>query len=277
MALYLGVDGGGTGCRAVIADAAGRVLGHGQAGPANIASDMTSAHQSILQATEAALIQAFGHARDIAGLQAGLGLAGANAADRATELALSLPFARSRIETDAVTAARGALGAADGIVAALGTGSVFAVQTDGVVRSFGGWGLTLGDEGSGAHIGRQALAMALRAVDGTVSDTALLQDLRRRHGDAAAIVRFAVTATAGDFAALAPGITASDDPAARTIMAHAEGDVRAMLTHLRALTPLPVTFIGGLGAIYAARLADIPQRAALGTALDGALHLARGA
>ena len=34
MPLFLGIDGGGTGCRAVVADATGRVLGTGAAGPA---------------------------------------------------------------------------------------------------------------------------------------------------------------------------------------------------------------------------------------------------
>ena len=36
MSLFLGIDGGGTGCRAVLADAQGRQLGLGAAGPANI-------------------------------------------------------------------------------------------------------------------------------------------------------------------------------------------------------------------------------------------------
>jgi len=64
-------------------------------------------------------------------------------------LRAALPFARIRIETDAVAAAKGALRDEDGIVAALGTGSVFAAQRGGEVRQIGGWGLVLGDEGSG--------------------------------------------------------------------------------------------------------------------------------
>ena len=39
MALFLGIDGGGTGCRAAVADASGRILGTGVAGPANLTSD----------------------------------------------------------------------------------------------------------------------------------------------------------------------------------------------------------------------------------------------
>ena len=39
MSLLLGLDGGGTGCRAVLTDAAGAVLGRAEGGPANIMSD----------------------------------------------------------------------------------------------------------------------------------------------------------------------------------------------------------------------------------------------
>lgn len=277
MVLFLGVDGGGTGCRAVVADATGLILGHGEAGPANIASDIGQARDAIVQAAKSALHHAFGHTEDLPRLCAGLGLAGANAAGLAGQLALALPFAHVRIETDAVTAVQGALGKTDGIVAALGTGSVFAMQTKGAIRSFGGWGLALGDEGSGAWIGREALALALRAVDGYVSDTALLINLRALHGGPSGVVRFATAAKPVDFAALAPQVLTSEDPGAGIIMAQAEADVRSMLVHLRAMADLPVTFIGGLGPHYAARLSDLPQRPAIGNALDGALMLARGA
>ncbi len=277
MHLYLGIDGGGTACRAAVADQAGVILGRSEAGPANIASNPDAARDSILKAAQAALHSAFGHTRDMTRLHAGLGLAGANAAGAAGQLRLALPFARVRIETDAMTALRGALGPADGIVAALGTGSVFAVRYGGQIRQFGGWGLMLGDEASGAWIGRAALQVALRAQDGLTPDTAFLQDLRDRHGGAAGIVRFATVATPSAFATLAPEVAASDDPAAHDIMLRAVGEIRIVLDHLRRGTNLPVTFIGGLGPVYAQLLPDIPQREAVGTALDGALSLAREA
>ena len=43
MTLFLAVDGGGTGCRAALADAQGRILGQGAAGPANISIETESA------------------------------------------------------------------------------------------------------------------------------------------------------------------------------------------------------------------------------------------
>lgn len=280
MTLFLGIDGGGTGCRAALADGRGRVLGRGQGGPANIASDPDAARDSILTAAKLALADArsgAGVQADLPDLVAGLGLAGANAAGASGRLRLALPFRRVRIETDAVAAAKGALGAEDGIVAAMGTGSVYAVQRGGVIRCHGGWGLVLGDEGSGAHLGRAALSRALLAVDGFVPMTPFLQRLIDDHGGPGAVVTFAQTARAADFARLAPAILASDDPAAQLLWTQEVAQVAAVLTRLQADAPLPVTFIGGLGSSYAAALPDIAQREAKGSALDGALLLAQEA
>lgn len=278
MALFLGIDGGGTGCRAAVADPAGQILGHGYGGPANIASDPDTARTSILAATQQALAAALGvleAERALPHLVAGLGLAGANAAGAAGRLRLALPFARLRIETDAVAAAKGALAEDDGIVAAMGTGSVFAVQQKGTIRCFGGWGMVLGDEGSGAWLGRAMLSLAMRAVDGFVPMTPLLQQLLDEHGGTAGVISFAQTARATDFARLAPRIVQSSDPSAKDLWRKSTLTVAQTLLHLNERAQLPVTFIGGLGPSYAAALSQFPQAKAKGTALDGALLLAR--
>lgn len=278
MALFLGIDGGGTGCRAAVADASGRILGEGQAGPANLTSDPAGTRANILAATRAALGRAVGADAvelELPRLVAGLGLAGANTAGG---LRLDLPFARMRLETDAVTAVKGALWGGDGIVAAIGTGSVFASQRNGTIRQAGGWGLVLGDEGSGAWLGRALLARALRAVDGFVPLTPLLAEVIADHGDPAGIVAFARDARPADLAALAPRILGSSDPAAVVLLDQALADVGAAIERLQGEAPVPVVFLGGLGPVCARALADRWDiRAPLGTALDGALILAREA
>lgn len=270
MNLFLGIDGGGTGCRAVLADASGHVLGRGEAGPANIASDFPGALDNILAATRLAC-----GAHDLTTISAGLGLAGANAADVSERLAQALPFARIAIETDAITAVRGALGATDGIVAAIGTGSVFAAQRGGKVRQIGGWGLVMGDEGSGAWIGRAVLSAALRAVDGFHPMTPLLETLIDSHGGPSGVVSFSLTAKPGDFARLAPQVLDSPDPAASTVLDKARADVSAAITLLQGADHLPVVFLGGLGPTYAAQTTRWTVTPAKGSALDGALSLAR--
>ena len=289
MGFYLGIDGGGTSCRAAVADASGRVLGTGQAGPANIASDLAGARDNILAATRDAL--AVAGLKGFEALSAGMGLAGANAAGMAEALRRALPFARIRVETDGIAAVKGALGARDGIVCAVGTGSVFAAQVGGHIRQIGGWGLVLGDEGSGAWLGRALLREALRAAEGFRESSPLLTGVLAEHGGVEGVIAFSLAARPVDFAALAPRfvgtddpaalaprIVGSDDPAARALIAAAVEDVAQSVAVLQRDPPLAITCIGGLGALYADRLADrwtiVPPQ---GSALDGALLLAREA
>lgn len=273
MDLFLGVDGGGTGCRAAICDAAGRVLGRGEAGPANISVNVQNAAENIRQAIGSAMAQA-----DVPGVFAGavLGLAGANVAGAADRVAALLPYTGLRIVSDAVIAARGALGPGDGLMALIGTGSVFARQLGGQVRLFGGRGFLMGDEGSGAVLGRRLLAQALRADDGFCPMTPLLAAVLARHGGADGLLSFALTAQPADFATYAPQVMAGDDPAATEILRDEAAAVAAILDALQGGAGLPVVFTGGLGPGYAAALAGRwPIAAPLGTALDGALAMAR--
>lgn len=277
MPFLLGVDGGGTGCRAAVADATGRVLGSATAGPANILSDPEGARANILAAVETALA---GTGIDIGALHAVLGLAGANVPAAAARMTAALPFASTRITSDAVTASRGALGLADGVVATLGTGSVFSAQRGGQVTVIGGWGLVLGDEGSGGWLGRALMSRALLAVDGMVDMTPLLAEVLDEAGGGPALVEAARAARPVDFARLAPRITAAHDPAAAAVLAEGDAWVCRFIDHLAGAEALPVTFLGGLGAVYAARLARRYGgriRPALGTGLEGALALAREA
>jgi glucosamine kinase len=279
MALYLGVDGGGSGCRAAVADGAGRVLGRGEAASANIWTDPEGARGNIIAAARAAL-DAAGRG-DLGELNAVLGLAGANVPQAAARLVARLPFARARIESDALVALKGALGDDDGITAALGTGSVFGVQRSGEVRMIGGWGFQLGDQGSGARMGRALLEAALLAHDGLADMAPVLRAVLAEHGGPAALVAFGQTASPADFARLAPRIVAAAaaaDPAAAAILDAAEADVTRAIDRLMADGPVPLCFLGGLGRMFAARLAGRYAgliREPRGTGLDGALLLAR--
>ena len=281
MAYHLGIDGGGSGCRAVLADAAGQVIGHGAAGPANIASDPDGALCNILAAAAGAMADAGVGRAATSGIVACLGLAGANAAGAAERLRAGLPFLRARIVSDAVTACVGALGDADGVVAAIGTGSVFAMRLRGEIRQIGGKGLILGDEGSGAWLGRALLSHALRAADGhsVPGMTPLLSAVLADMGGEDGIVGWAARATPSDFAALMPRlVTGQADPAARHILVEGSDHVTRALGLLLADHPAhsrEAVFLGGLGPLYAGLLAPgwgaLPPK---GTALDGALILA---
>jgi glucosamine kinase len=95
-------------------------------------------------------------------------------------------------------------------------------------------------------------------------------------GGVAGVVRFAAAARPADFAALAPRLTSSADAAAVVVMKAATAQVRAAVDVLQpAGALLPVVFLGGLGPLYAARLAGRwPRAEPLGDGLAGALWLA---
>lgn len=272
MTVYLGIDGGGSTCRARAQDQAGRILAEASAGPANIASDLEGALASVRQAALSVL-------GDLPWSQvhACLGLAGANDTAAAEKARARLGFGRLLLVTDGHVSVRGALGQGDGVVAAIGTGSVFASQRGGVQREVGGKGLILGDEGSGAWLGRALLAAALRALDGFQPETPLLARILSSFGGQAGVIAFAATARPADFAALSPEVTESNDPAAQAILARACADVREAVALLQGHDRLPVVCLGGLAPAYAPDLArHWPLTAPLGTALDGAMALARG-
>lgn len=273
MAFFLGIDGGGTGCRAVLGDANGRVIGQGVGGPANINTDTEGAAQNILAATSIALSESDAEPHQ---LIATLGLAGGAMRTAASRLEELLPFARVQIVNDAITAARGALGPDDGILVAIGTGSVFAIQRDGKIRQAGGRGFLMGDEGSGAVLGRSLLAEAMRAADGFAPQSPLLAQILDEFGGVEGIIAFGNRARPAEFAVLAPRIVTSDDPAALAIMQGAIHQIHYNINVLQHGRNLPVCFVGGLGPAYAAHLDGLwPIRPARGSALDGALLMAR--
>ena len=92
MAFLIGVDGGGTSCRAVIAARDGTRLGEGLAGSANIMTDLNTARDNILQAAGLAARQAGLPESWMSESAAVLGLAGANIGNNSSRIVSLLPF-----------------------------------------------------------------------------------------------------------------------------------------------------------------------------------------
>lgn len=272
---FLGIDGGGTGCRAALTDAAGKVLARAEGGPANIHTHPEVALSSITQ-----VVQRLTADIPAAAITAALGLAGANVPKAVERLRPALPFARHVVVNDGITATYGALGDADGILAAIGTGSIFAVRQGASITLYGGKGFLLGDQGAGAPLGRALLARALYADEGFAPSSPLLVEVMAEMGGSDGIMGFASTAAPADYAALSPRIlkaAADGDPAATDLLDAAAAEVEAILHVLQTKAGmLQVTFLGGLGPYYAGRLSNAFQISPpKGTGLDGALMLAR--
>jgi glucosamine kinase len=279
----LGVDGGGTQCRARLADRAGTILGQGVAGPANVRLGLETSLAAVLGAARQCIAEAgFGEAA-WARTTACLALAGATEPrELAAAQAHPLPFRHSMITTDAHAACAGAHRERDGGVVIVGTGSIGWAIVDGRQYRVGGWGLPLGDEGSGAWLGREAMRRVLRAYDGRAVWTPLLTRLFEAFdADPHAIVRWAATARPGDFGALAPIVVehAAPDDAAATLLIHeAAQHIAALATRLVGLGADRLALSGGLARALEPWLppemrADLVPPA--GDALSGALQLAQ--
>lgn len=179
----LGVDGGASGTRCVIAHASGDLLGKGTGGPSNpITVGVEMAADAIKDAVNGAIescgVGRFGVAC--------MGIAGAMRPPvlGALRSRLStLDVERLEITSDAVIALAGATGCRPGVVVIAGTGSVaYGESEGGETARAGGWGWRLGDEGSGNYIGSRALIAAVRSYDGRGPPTILAKKVRTAFG-----------------------------------------------------------------------------------------------
>jgi glucosamine kinase len=179
----LGVDGGASGTRCVIAHASGELLGRGTGGPSNpITVGVDAAADAIKEAVNKAVkscgVGRFGVAC--------MGIAGAMRPPvlGALRSRLStLDVERLEMISDAVIALAGAAGCRPGVVVIAGTGSVaYGESEGGETAKAGGWGWRLGDEGSGSYIGNRALIAAVRSHDGRGPHTILAEKVRTALG-----------------------------------------------------------------------------------------------
>lgn len=179
----VGIDGGGSTVRVVVATLALDVIGQSEGGAANPSAIGREAAAATIQATLRAALDAAGVLPDRVA-SVGIGVAGAAASHSAAWLrevvsavtsgALIVPSADYEI------ALVGALGRRRGVLVLAGTGSLaYGVNARGRSALAGGWGYLLGDEGSGYWLGLEGLRAVVRASDGRGPVTALTSLLLR--------------------------------------------------------------------------------------------------
>ncbi len=282
MALYLGVDAGGSHCRARLTDEAGKVLGTGQSGPANTRMGVEPLHARLLETCAQATTMANLAAADIAKVHVGMGIAGINRMGAKAKLrALPFPFASLSLTSDAVIANLGAHMGADGATLILGTGSVGIIKLGEDSISIGGYGFPISDEGSGAALGLSAIRHALRALDGRSRSTPLSQEVTRQFDHVTArMVAWMDEATPADYATFAPLVmdyAENGDEIARSIVSEAAGHVERFIETIFARGATRLSLAGGLSSRMKpwlrARIVD-KLSPPLGDPLDGALLLA---
>lgn len=247
---YLGVDGGGTRCRARLETADGKVLGRGLSGPASMRFGFEAARESIMAATRQALTEAGLHDDCLAQTYAGIGLAGTGQLGARSALeAWKHPFANAWFEGDGYLAYLGAFSGGDGGIVVCGTGSI-GITYDGSTIRVGGYGFPVSDEGSGAHIGLNAIRYALRTLDGRAKSTAFANEiLERFQSDPAVVIRWSETASATDYAVFAAIVikhAAAGEPAATNLLRDAAVHIAGLVDAVLARGAPRVALVGGL-------------------------------
>lgn len=277
---FLGIDGGGTSCRARIRDSAGVVRGQAQGGPANIHQDFDAALANIVATARQAAVEA---GVGLHTLQAGLGLAGATGPEQCQRvMAAGLPFASLRIDSDGYAACLGAHEGGDGGIVIVGTGSAGFALVQGQRIGIGGHGFALGDQGSGAVIGRDVLARSLLAHDGLAQGSAVTQAIMAHFGDdPGRVIAWSRTAMSRDYAQFAPQALAAaraGDIIGLGIVGQAAQGLARLLEKLRQSGAPRLCLIGGLAESITPFLPlDIAAllEPALADPVDGAILMAR--
>jgi len=280
--LFLGVDGGGTCCRARLCDSRRQKLSEGEAGPANLRFGVEESFAAVMSAARQCFAEARLPIQRLNQTSACLALAGASEPSYlAAARAYPHPFGTVLITTDAHAACVGAHGERDGGIIVAGTGTIGWGRIGSRRYRVGGWGFPVSDEGSGAWIGCEAARRVLWAHDGRIAWSGLLREIYADfHGDPHDIVRWMSAARPRDFGRLAKDVTVhalDGDPVASELMRLAATHIEALAMRLDDFEMKRIALVGGLAAAIEPWLSAEVRRLLVepeGDALAGALHLA---
>lgn len=263
--VVVGVDGGGSKTRVMVADERGGMIGD-VVGPASAVrpgriDDSANVIAECVRDALASCEMTHVVPRVLAVGVAGVGREGERQglwqALASRELAEEVV-----IHSDFSVALDDAFGDGPGVLLICGTGSVaFGRGPTGATARAGGWGPVFGDEGSGAWIGRRALSVVAAASDGREPETALTGAIltAAQVNDPSELIVWGASATAATLATLAPVVLSVADA----------GDLRA-----NSLLSLAVEELS-LHVRSLARQLFVDERAALPVALTGGM-LTRG-
>jgi N-acetylglucosamine kinase-like BadF-type ATPase len=233
---FLGIDGGGTKTHAIITTASYKIIGEGFSGASNpVRVGFDTAVANINQAIKQACEQAHIAPHDIAAGCAAIAGISHPIHYHTMRKALDARLRMDHLElvTDARAALEGALDGRQGIVLIAGTGSIAMGMNDArKVERSGGWGPTLGDEGSGYDIARQALKAVAASFDGRAPRTMLTERICRELGitsakDLPGVIynNEAASTQIASLARLVADAAAEGDAVARQILAQAGRDL----------------------------------------------------
>jgi len=282
---FIGIDGGGTKCKARLEDEQGNLLAEAFSGPANAAADLDGTLDSIVDVT-AKVIAASGIANlTPQNIQAGIGLAGLNVPEVMTAFkAKPLPFAYTNVTTDLYIACLGAHQINDGAIVIIGTGSSGVAIKNGKQFELGGHGFAVGDKGSGAWLGKMAITHCLEVLDGIKNQDKFTDEVMSFFNCSSAhqLLTLALGAKPSFYAKLAPlvfSLANENEPYAKVLIDDAADYINKLSKQLFAMNPARFSLVGGLTQLISPYLDSQVKsmiETPLGTPDQGAVLLARG-
>ncbi|MFT4416257.1 N-acetylglucosamine kinase [Fredinandcohnia humi] len=180
----IGIDGGGTKTKGIIADENGTIYAMEQVGATNqngvdltvIERELTELFSSLEEQNK----EAFSKVHTVFAGMAGVDRPEAKERMEGIFSKLVPGCAKIIIDNDGVNALYSGTLGFPGIVQISGTGSItFGINDKGERKRVGGWGYLIDDEGSGYDIGRAALHAVFKAHDGRGPETALTEMIRK--------------------------------------------------------------------------------------------------
>ena len=246
----MGVDGGGTRTRVALVDGAGRECARAEGPPTLVDPANPNATIGVITDLCREVASIGGADLPVAGLWAGIAGAGTEPARGLVETALREAGLSSctSVGADAEATFHDAFPSGPGILLLSGTGSIALGRgADGSRLRVGGWGLHLGDEGSGYRIGMSALRALARGEDGRGISTDLRDPVLKVLGvtGPAALIKWTATARKADVASLVPLICEVAEAGDQAALAILEKAVDQLVGHVRTLMrrlePWPAT------------------------------------
>lgn len=260
-ALVAGVDGGGSKTHVIVARAEdGSVVAEAEGGGSAVTPGHVPESARTIAGVVASALEKVEEADKTLSLLI-VGVAGVGRRDESEQLAAALEdldiASEVVVETDAEIALEDAFDGGAGIILIAGTGSIAHGRGPSGARArCGGWGPRIGDEGSGAWIGRRALGIVAAAHDGREPPTALTGAIltAAQLNEPEELIPWAAASDPRTVAALAPAVfsAAASDPRARALVDLAAEE---LVLHVRALSlrlfgderaDIQVAFAGGL-------------------------------